>query len=145
MATKATTKKTTKAAPPKAHLLEKDITPTMDRFCDWIRDETGYDVDPMSVQLGGTLRGEFQKSDVNQAALAESKQRRAEEAEARAAKREEREAKKAEKENKKSAPAKPAGKAAATKAAPAAKGKGKVEAKPTATRRRPAGKKGEDF
>lgn len=103
---------------PLAHLVEKDITPKMQTFADWLRDQTGYDVDDRSVALAGTQRMLFQKSEENQEALA--KQRAASEA-AKAAREQARENKAAAKAEPKAKPAPkaPAGKtAAAAKAAP---------------------------
>ena len=54
-----TTTKKTNPAPLAAHAA-KDITPTMTTFSDWLTTQTGYKVDPMSVQLGSALRGAWQ-------------------------------------------------------------------------------------
>lgn len=40
---------------------EKPITDTMSEFAAWLKDVTGYKVDPRSVSLAGTLRMDFQK------------------------------------------------------------------------------------
>lgn len=50
------------------------------RFADWLKEQTGVDVDLKTVQLVTTLRMDFQKSDDNQTALAERKAKAAEEA-----------------------------------------------------------------
>ena len=77
-----TTKKTTTAH--QASLATKPITPVMEAYVAWIKEQTGYDVDPMSVQLSGILRGAFQKSPGNQARIAEANARVAAEKVARA-------------------------------------------------------------
>jgi hypothetical protein len=41
----------------------KDVTPTMKAFAEWLKAETGVDVDLKSVALAGSLRMDFQKSD----------------------------------------------------------------------------------
>ena len=41
----------------------KDITPTMEAFAEWLRAETGYEVDARTVALAGSLRNDFQKSE----------------------------------------------------------------------------------
>jgi len=55
---------------PQAHRTTKAITPVMQDFLAYIEQQTGYKADPMSVQLGGLLRGEFQKSEGNQKRIA---------------------------------------------------------------------------
>jgi sRNA-binding protein len=75
---------TTKTAAPKSALAAKPITPVMEAYVAWIKEQTGYDVDPMSVQLSGILRGEFQKSPGNQSRIAEANARVAAEKVARA-------------------------------------------------------------
>jgi len=74
----------TKPTAPRASYAEKPITPLMAEYIAWLKTETGYDVDPMSVQLSGVLRGTFQKSDGNQKRLAASAARKAQESKARA-------------------------------------------------------------
>lgn len=64
---------TTKKAPAQAHYASKDITPVMRDFIEYIERETGYKVDPMSVQLSSLLRGSFQKSPANQKRIAAQK------------------------------------------------------------------------
>ena len=51
--------KKTNTAPLAAHAA-KAVTPTMTTFSDWLTEQTGYKVDPMSVQLGSALRGVWQ-------------------------------------------------------------------------------------
>ena len=51
--------KKTNTAPLAAHAA-KDITPTMLTFTEWLTTQTGYKVDPLSVQLGSALRGTWQ-------------------------------------------------------------------------------------
>lgn len=82
-------------AAPQANRTTKAITPVMQDFLAYIEQQTGYKADPMSVQLGGLLRGEFQKSEGNQKriaaqseAVAKANAERAERAAARAAKAE---------------------------------------------------------
>ena len=41
----------------------KDITPTMEAFAEWLRAETGYEVDARTVALAGSLRSDFQSSE----------------------------------------------------------------------------------
>jgi dihydropteroate synthase len=41
----------------------KDITPAMEAFAEWLREVTGYKVDPRTVALAGSLRADFQSSD----------------------------------------------------------------------------------
>lgn len=146
--------------PPLANYADKKITPVMEDFVSYIEEQTGYKVDPLSVQLSGVLRGRFQKSDFNQSRIAERKQAIVDEAEARAQRAEERAAAKEEREAaraarveakanapkvEKKAAAKPVAKAAAAKPAakaapakPVAKAGAKVT--PLASRRRPAAK-----
>jgi hypothetical protein len=57
---------------PRAAHAAKPITPLMAEYAAWLKAETGYEVDPMSVQLSGVLRGTFQKSADNQKRLAEA-------------------------------------------------------------------------
>ena len=149
-----------KGEAPRANLVEKDITPVMDAFVDYIKRETGYDADPRSVQLGAVLRGDFQKSPENQKRIADRKAELEAEAEAREERAAERERKRAEKA---AAPAKekPAPKstaksvsttaktkAAAASAKPAASKRPVAKTAPVAARRRPASKPasdGDDF
>jgi len=41
----------------------KAITPTMEAFAEWLRAETGYEVDARTVALAGSLRSDFQSSE----------------------------------------------------------------------------------
>jgi hypothetical protein len=138
----------TKGEAPKAALVEKDITNTMERFAEYVQTQTGYAVDVRSLQLGSVLRGEFQKSDENQQYLAAraveieaeqaAKVQRAEEREARRAEREAAKAAKAAEPKAATTKAPAAKKAVATKTAakaPAAKATPvkKAVAKPAAT------------
>ena len=91
-----TSKKT--PAPRFANYATKEATPTMQAYAEWLTRETGYAVDVQSVVIASWLRGAFQKSPENQAALAAAKTRKAKEAEARAAKRAEREQKREQRE-----------------------------------------------
>lgn len=149
----------TKGEPQFANYAGKNVPPVIQEFAEWLTAETGYEVDLRSVYLGSSLRGQFQKSEGNQAriearaqeivaereARAQAKIDRAAAKETRAA---ERAAAKAERE------AAAAAKAAEPKAAPAAKTTkaatakapakaatktaAKAPAKTTPTRRRPA-------
>lgn len=89
-----TARKTTKTtpAPRFANYATKEATPTMQAYAEWLTRETGYAVDVQSVVLASWLRGEFQKSEENQARIADAKTRKADEAKARAARKAEREA-----------------------------------------------------
>lgn len=58
-----------KKTPAQAHYADKAITPVMVEFIKYLEAETGYEVDPMSVQLASLLRGRFQKSPANQTRL----------------------------------------------------------------------------
>lgn len=150
----------TKGEPPLAAYADKDITPVMSVYAAWLEEQTGYKVDPLSVQLSGVLRSTFQKSDVNQKRIADRAAEIERENEERETRRKEREERKAAREAAaaekaaapkatKAAPAKastkaaPAAKAAPTKSAPAPKRTAATKAtaaKPTASRRRPAAK-----
>lgn len=136
---------------------DRTIPAVINDFVDYLKETTGYDVDPRSVYLGSALRGQFQKSEGNQARIAaraaeieQEKIDRAKRAEERAAAKAEREAARAAKaaepktEKAEKAPAKTAAKAPAKTATKAAAAK----AAPATTRRRPARKaagEGEDF
>ena len=136
---------------------DRTIPAVINDFVDYLKETTGYDVDPRSVYLGSALRGQFQKSEGNQARIAaraaeieQEKVDRVKRAEERAAAKAEREAARAAKasepktEKAEKAPAKTAAKAPAKTATKAAAAK----AAPATTRRRPArpaASKGEDF
>lgn len=62
---------------PRAAQAAKPISPLMAEYVSWLKAETGYDVDPISVQLSGVLRGAFQKDAPNQARIAEAAAKRA--------------------------------------------------------------------
>ncbi len=114
---------------PRADLLEKDPSELHTTFVDYIKEETGFDADPKTVQLAVLLRMEFQRSDMNQSRLASGKEARESAAQERAdrkaereEKREAREAERAEKaEAREKAKAEKATAAKETKAAPAKK------------------------
>ncbi|MFM9920596.1 hypothetical protein [Lacisediminihabitans sp. H27-G8] len=89
-----------KIAPRAAHAA-KPISPLMSEYIAWLKAETGYDVDPMSVQLSGVLRGTFQKSAGNQKRIAAIATRKA------AAEKTRAERKAAAAQVEKAAPAKP--------------------------------------
>lgn len=56
--------------PALASYVDKRITPVITDYVEWLKAETGYEVDPMSVQLSSALRGRFQKSEGNQQRMA---------------------------------------------------------------------------
>lgn len=142
---------------------ERAIPAVINDFVDYLKETTGYDVDPHSVYLGSALRGQFQKSEGNQKRIAaraaeieQEKIDRAKRAEERAAAKAEREAARAAKaEEKAAAPAKEKAAPKTAAKAPAAKAPAKTATKaaaakaaPATTRRRPArpaASKGEDF
>mgnify|MGYP001581982967 CR=1 FL=1 len=138
---------------------ERAIPTVINDFVDYLKETTGYDVDPRSVYLGSALRGQFQKSEGNQKRIADraaeieqEKIDRAKRAEERAAAKAEREAaraaKAAEPKAEKAAPAKAPAKAAAKAPAKTATKAAAAKAAPATTRRRPArpaASKGEDF
>lgn len=138
---------------------ERAIPAVINDFVDYLKETTGYDVDPRSVYLGSALRGQFQKSEGNQKRIADraaeieqEKIDRAKRAEERAAAKAEREAaraaKAAEPKAEKAAPAKAPAKAAAKAPAKTATKAAAAKAAPATTRRRPArpaASKGEDF
>jgi hypothetical protein len=154
----------TKGEPALASYADKDITPVMADYVQWLEEQTGYKVDPLSVQLSGVLRGTFQKSDFRQEKIAERKEQieaeeaaRAERAAARAQAKLDREAAAKAKAAEPKTTKAPAAKATTTKAAPAAKAQPAkpaarrapaakaTTAKPAATtRRRPAASKGSE-
>ena len=72
-----------KTIAPRAAQAAKPITPLMADYVAWLKKETGYEVDPTSVQLSGVLRAEFQKSEGNQRRMAEAAAMAAEEKAAR--------------------------------------------------------------
>ncbi|QEO08802.1 hypothetical protein [Protaetiibacter larvae] len=101
---------------PLAHRVPAEPTALILDYCRWLKEQTGYDVDPMSVYLGSALRGAFKKSPGNQKRLAAQAERIAAEKVAREQRRAERAAKV---EKPKVEKPKPAPKGKATKAAPA--------------------------
>jgi hypothetical protein len=78
---------------PRGAYAAKPLSPLMAEYVVWLKTETGYDVDPLSVQLSGVLRGTFQKSPQNQARIAAAAERLAAEKMNRAERRATREAK----------------------------------------------------
>ncbi len=137
---------------------DRAIPAVINDFVDYLKETTGYDVDPRSVYLGSALRGQFQKSEGNQARIAaraaeieQEKIDRAKRAEERAAAKAEREAARAAKAEEKAAAAKEekaAPKAAAKTSTKAPAKAASAKAAPATTRRRPARKaagEGEDF
>ncbi|GGR28877.1 hypothetical protein ACFOE1_05210 [Agromyces mediolanus] len=79
--------------PELAAYAEKDITPVMREYIAWLEKETGYKVDPISVQLSSMLRPAFQKSPGNQKRMADAKAARVTAAQAKVERRAERGAK----------------------------------------------------
>lgn len=93
----------TPTAPRFANYAEKEATPTMQAYAEWLTRETGYDVDPRSVYLGSALRGQFQKSEGNQARIADAASAREQAKTDRAQRKAEREAAAKERAAKKAA------------------------------------------
>lgn len=110
-----TTKKTSNPAP-LAHRIPAEVSPVITAYAEWLTEQTGYKVDPMSVYIGSQLRSTFQKTPANQQRIAESAKARAAQDAAKAARKAEREAKVAEKTTPVPAP-KPAPKRAPRKTA----------------------------
>jgi len=69
--------------PPLARIADKDVTDLQQAFTDFIFEQTGYEADAKSVALGSILRGQFQKSEGNQARMADRTVLMAAEAETR--------------------------------------------------------------
>lgn len=152
----------TPGEPPLASFVDKGTTPMIEEFVDYLIEQTGYPADPMSVQIGSSLRGRFQKSQARQESIIRRRKERALEAEAKAVRRQERidakaarAAARAEKAGaeepkvektpapKTSGESTPAAKSApVAKAKPVAKDKAPSKKDPTSatTRRRPAAK-----
>lgn len=61
--------------PALAHYADKPLTPVIADYVAWLKAETGYEVDPMSVALSSALRGVFQKSPDNQQRIADAAER----------------------------------------------------------------------
>lgn len=130
-----------KGEPKLARYLEKEVTPVIEDFADFLEKQTGMTLNKRDRQvlfIGSALRGTFQKSPENQARIAQRKEEIAAELEDRQARHDARVAKKAARAEKasepktaKGAPAKSTKTAHPTKSAPAKAG---------TTRRRPAAK-----
>ena len=149
-----------KGEPALANYAEKDVPTVIQGFAEWLKAETGYEVDERSVYLASSLRGTFQKSEGNQKRIADRAAEIEQEKLDRVAKAEERAAAKVARDEAKAARAaereaaakqkviddaaeakvaKAAPKAPAAKKAPAARATKATPAKPAApTRRRPA-------
>ena len=108
---------------------DRAIPAVINDFVDYLKETTGYDVDPRSVYLGSALRGQFQKSEGNQARIAARAAEIEQEKIDRAKRAEERAAAKAKRE---AARAAKAAEPKAEKAAPAAKAPAKERAAPKA-------------
>ena len=50
----------TKKTPALAHYAAKEVTPVIAAYAAWLEEQTGYKVDPLSVQLGSALRAAWQ-------------------------------------------------------------------------------------
>lgn len=61
----------TKGEPKLAMYADKDIPPVIQEFVEYLKAETGVDVDARSIYLGSSLRGAFQKSEGNQKRITE--------------------------------------------------------------------------
>jgi sRNA-binding protein len=113
-----TTMKNSKTTAPLAHRVPTEVTDLINTYAEWLTEQTGYKVDPMSVYLGSQLRGTFQKGEANQARIAQAAKDRAAQAAAKATAKAAREAaavaKAVEPKAEKAAP-KPAAKKVATK------------------------------
>lgn len=147
--------KTTKAAPPLAHYLEKEPSAVHERNAQWIKEQIGYDADLKTIQLCISTYQQFQRSDFNKAGNEEARkareaqraerQKAAEERKAASqAKKDELAQKRAEKAEaakaaKKAAPAKAPAKKAPAKAAPAKAAPAKSTATKPKPRKRTAG------
>lgn len=103
---------------PFADHVEKAASESTELFIQWLKDNTGYEVDETSIRLARALVGHFQKSDENQERLEASRA-------AKEAAKEERAAKKTQRENAKAEKA-AAKKPAAKKSAPARRGRAKA-------------------
>lgn len=91
--------------PELAAYAEKAITPVMRDYIAWLEKETGYKVDPVSVQLSSMLRPAFQKSETNQKRLALQSARAAERKQAKLLRRVEKENAEAERNEQPEKPA----------------------------------------
>lgn len=114
---------------PRGDLAEAEVKPGIQDLADFIVEQTGYDVDPLSVQLTVNLHRTFQQSEAHQEAKAARAAEREELLASREQKRADREARNAEKEAK--AAERAAGKPAA-KATPAKATRGRTPAKTAA-------------
>lgn len=89
-----------KGEPRLARYTEKEVTPVIELFADWLETETGLTLnerDRKVLFIGSALRGQFQKSDVNQSRIVQRKEEMASEVESREARRAERAERKAAK------------------------------------------------
>ena len=115
-----TTTKNSKTATPLAHRVPAEVSDLINTYAEWLTEQTGYTVDPMSVYLGSQLRSTFQKGGANQARLAQAKKDRLAQEAAKAKARAERETAAAAKAAEKLVPAPKATPKAAPKRAPKA-------------------------
>lgn len=139
-----------KGEPEFARYTEKEVTPVINSFGDWLEENTGLTLtkrDRQILFIGSALRGTFQKSDYNQERIAARKEEIAAEEEAREQRAAEREERRAAREaaaaERKSAPKTAPAKSAAKSTAPAKKGATakSAPAKTGTTRRRPVASK----
>lgn len=100
-----TARKTSKTAqaPQHAAYADKPVTELMEEYAAWLTAETGYKVDPRSVYLASALRGTFQKSEYNQARIANAATAREQAKKDREQRKQEREAAAKERAAKKAA------------------------------------------
>lgn len=87
-----TTTKNSKTTAPLAHRIPAEVSPVITAYAEWLTEQTGYKVDPMSVYIGSQLRSTFQKTPANQQRIAEAAKERATQDAAKAKARAEREA-----------------------------------------------------
>lgn len=87
-----TTTKNSKTTAPLAHRIPAEVSPVITAYAEWLTEQTGYKVDPMSVYIGSQLRSTFQKTPANQNRIAEAAKERAAQDAAKAKARAEREA-----------------------------------------------------
>jgi len=85
-----TTTKNSKTTAPLAHRIPAEVSPVITAYAEWLTEQTGYKVDPMSVYIGSQLRSTFQKSPANQKRIADAAKDRAARDAAKAARKAER-------------------------------------------------------
>lgn len=128
---------------PLARYADKKVTPVITDFVEWLQNQTGVEVDPLSVYIASALRGEFQKSEGNQKRIAAQRAQREAEAKARADRKVARAEEAAAKQSEAAAVAKVRAEAAKTPAKAAAKqvpGKKAAAARPLDSKLSPVAK-----